>query len=307
MRAAERGVRLGRTNGARCARHSCTSSTALRNGGRAPVRHRLVQFRSERRGPVGEGAGHVRGPAGKVGHRLRGAIVCIYCATTRTIHRVGDLSSQLSAAARRQKQRPYGANRNTPAHAREKCTARASAAFVLVWKGAHYNLLRRHAALTGSNPIVMPRCALRTERTGPGIANRRPGGKFMSYSRRKTLIFTVFLSTSTIALAAQAQTAHERKTSSAAVRKIAAAPEGRTDEAIKDRIEHRLATDASVKKYDISVKVNNGAVTLDGSVANDAQKAEAARLAHVTGVTKVENDLKVDKDVDRTLTDRTKN
>jgi len=128
----------------------------------------------------------------------------------------------------------------------------------------------------------------------------------MSYSRRKTLIFTVFLSTSTIALAAQAQTAHERKTSSAAVRKIAAAPEGRTDDAIKDRIEHRLATDASVKKYDISVKVNNGAVTLDGSVATDAQKAEAARLAKVSGVMKVDNDIKVDKDVDRTLGERTK-
>jgi len=128
----------------------------------------------------------------------------------------------------------------------------------------------------------------------------------MSYSRRKTLIFTVFLSTSTIALAAQAQTAHERKTSSAAVRKIAAAPEGRTDDAIKDRIEHRLATDASVKKYDISVKVNNGAVTLDGSVATDAQKAEAARLAKVSGVMKVDNEIKVDKDVDRTLGERTK-
>ena len=128
----------------------------------------------------------------------------------------------------------------------------------------------------------------------------------MSYSRRKTLIFTVFLSTSTIALAAQAQTAHERKTSSAAVRKIAAAPEGRTDDAIKDRIEHRLATDASVRKYDISVKVNNGAVTLDGSVATDAQKAEAARLAKVSGVMKVDNEIKVDKDVDRTLGERTK-
>ena len=128
----------------------------------------------------------------------------------------------------------------------------------------------------------------------------------MSYSRRKTLIFTVFLSTSTIALAAQAQTAHERKTSSAAVRKIAAAPEGRTDDAIKDRIEHRLATDASVKKYDISVKVNNGAVTLDGSVATDAQKAEAARLAKVSGVMKVDNEIKVDKDVDRTLGERAK-
>ena len=128
----------------------------------------------------------------------------------------------------------------------------------------------------------------------------------MSYSRRKTLIFTVFLSSSMIALAAQAQTAHTSKTSSAAARKVAAAPEGRTDDAIKDRIEHRLATDAGVKKYDISVKVNNGAVTLEGAVATDAQKAEATRLAKVAGVMKVDNDLKVDKDVDRTLGERAK-
>jgi osmotically-inducible protein OsmY len=126
----------------------------------------------------------------------------------------------------------------------------------------------------------------------------------MSYSRRKTLIFTVFLSASMVALAAQAQTAHTSKTSSAATRKVAAAPEGRTDDAIKDRIEHRLATDASVRTYDISVKVNNGAVTLDGSVATDAQKAEAARLAKIAGVMRVDNDLKVDKDVDRTLGER---
>ena len=106
----------------------------------------------------------------------------------------------------------------------------------------------------------------------------------MSYSRRKTLIFTVFLSTSTIALAAQAQTAHERKTSSAAVRKIAAAPEGRTDDAIKDRIEHRLATDASVKKYDISVKVNNGA------------KEVSARLLDPISVDKTNLDVTVISD-----------
>ena len=108
------------------------------------------------------------------------------------------------------------------------------------------------------------------------------------------------------AFAAETQTAHASKTSSAAVRKVAAAPEGRTDDAIKDRIEHRLATDAGVKKYDISVKVNNGAVTLDGSVATDAQKAEVARLAKVSGVMKVDNDIKVDKDVDRTLGERAK-
>lgn len=125
----------------------------------------------------------------------------------------------------------------------------------------------------------------------------------MSHSWRKTLVLSILLSASMVPIAAQAQT-HTSKTSSAAANKLAAAPEGRTDDVIQDRIEHRLATDASVKKYDISVKVSNGRVTLGGSVATDEQKAAATRLATVGGVTKVDNELKVDKDVDRTLGER---
>jgi osmotically-inducible protein OsmY len=105
-------------------------------------------------------------------------------------------------------------------------------------------------------------------------------------------------------IAAQAQ-AVQHKTSTAHTKKVVA-HEARTDDSIKDRIEHRLANDANIRKYDVSVKVNNGAVVLDGSVGSVAQKAEAERLARVPGVSKVSNDLKVDKDVDRTLTERTK-
>jgi hyperosmotically inducible protein len=119
------------------------------------------------------------------------------------------------------------------------------------------------------------------------------------------LAWAVFLSASMVPLAAQAQTARTNKTSSATPKKVAPTEAG-TDDSIKDRIEHHLATDASVKKYDIDVKVNNGAVTLDGSVASEAQKAEAARLAKVRGVTRVDNEIKVDKDVDRTLGERAK-
>jgi len=128
----------------------------------------------------------------------------------------------------------------------------------------------------------------------------------MSYSWRKRLVFTVFLSASMTPFAARAQSAHTSDTSSAAARKAIAAPEGRTDDAMRDRIEHRLATDGSVKKYEISVKVSNGAVTLGGSVATEAQRTEAAQLARVGGVTKVHNQVKVDKDVDRTLGERAK-
>jgi osmotically-inducible protein OsmY len=101
--------------------------------------------------------------------------------------------------------------------------------------------------------------------------------------------------------AAQAQAENASKTSSATTRHKA-----RGDDAIQDRIEHRLATDSDVRKYDIDVKVSSGAVTLNGAVATDAQKAEATRLAKIGGVVKVDNDIKVDKDVDRTLTERAK-
>ena len=128
----------------------------------------------------------------------------------------------------------------------------------------------------------------------------------MLCSWRKSLTFAVFVTGSMVPALAGAQTTHPTKAAHAQTKKTVAPHEVRTDDAIKDRIEHRLATDAAVKKYDISVKVNNGAVTLDGSVASDTQKAEAARLAKVPGVTKVENELKVDKDVDRTLAERAK-
>lgn len=80
-----------------------------------------------------------------------------------------------------------------------------------------------------------------------------------------------------------------------------------SDDALKDRIEYRLETSPVVKKYDVRVKVANGNVTLDGAVATDAQKQEAGKLAKVDGVAKIDNQISVDKDVDKTLMDRTKN
>src|ERR1041384_3213382 len=80
-----------------------------------------------------------------------------------------------------------------------------------------------------------------------------------------------------------------------------------TDDAIKDRIDHRLETNGLVRKYDIHVKVDSGPVTLTGDVATAAQKAEAGRLAKVPGVTKVQNDVKVDPTEDTSVGDRMKN
>ena len=79
-----------------------------------------------------------------------------------------------------------------------------------------------------------------------------------------------------------------------------------TDDALKDKIAFRLETNASVRKYDLRVKVANGVATLSGDVATAAQKAEAERLAKVEGGTRVENTIQVDPNEDKTVADRVK-
>lgn len=79
-----------------------------------------------------------------------------------------------------------------------------------------------------------------------------------------------------------------------------------TDSSIADRIQFRLDTNATLKKYDIKVKVDDGIAMLSGQVATAAQKADAARLAQVTGVRRVESDIAVTPDADKTLAERSK-
>jgi osmotically-inducible protein OsmY len=64
-----------------------------------------------------------------------------------------------------------------------------------------------------------------------------------------------------------------------------------SDKAISERIAKRLAEEPGLKADAVRVKVENGVVTLSGVVANDADRDRAERLAHVDGVTKVDNDL----------------
>lgn len=66
------------------------------------------------------------------------------------------------------------------------------------------------------------------------------------------------------------------------------------DSTLDSRIEKRLKADASLKADDIDVSVDNGVVTLTGTVHSRAQKDHAAQLAKVTGVTRVENKLEVE-------------
>jgi hyperosmotically inducible protein len=66
------------------------------------------------------------------------------------------------------------------------------------------------------------------------------------------------------------------------------------DGAIKTRIETRLKSAASLKDDTITVSAENGVVTLTGKVDSKAESNRAAQLAHVKGVTKVENKLDVE-------------
>ena len=70
-----------------------------------------------------------------------------------------------------------------------------------------------------------------------------------------------------------------------------------TDKTIDDRVEARISGDASLKKHSIVVTVDDGVVTLTGVVSTPAESARAARLANVTGVTRVNNNLVVTKEV----------
>jgi osmotically-inducible protein OsmY len=92
----------------------------------------------------------------------------------------------------------------------------------------------------------------------------------------------------------------------ASVTQVTTAQTKSADETLKDRVEYRLETNASVRKYDIKVNATGGKVTLTGDVATAAQKAEAGKVAKVTGVTSVDNQIKVDPNTDKTLAERTK-
>ena len=73
------------------------------------------------------------------------------------------------------------------------------------------------------------------------------------------------------------------------------------DSTIKTRVETRLKNAESLKNDTIVVSVDNGVVTLTGTVHSEAQSLRARQLAKVTGVTSVENKLEVDSKTERAI------
>ena len=83
-------------------------------------------------------------------------------------------------------------------------------------------------------------------------------------------------------------------------------PQVPSDDTLKDRIEYRLDTSPITDPYNLKVRVDAASVRLTGTVATAPQKAEAGRLAKIDGISTVENEITVDKNVDRTLADQAK-
>jgi hyperosmotically inducible periplasmic protein len=70
------------------------------------------------------------------------------------------------------------------------------------------------------------------------------------------------------------------------------------DSALKSQIASNLDK-SSLAPRDIDVDVTQGVVTLTGKVRTATEKARAARLARVTGVTRVDNRITVDPKIDQ--------
>jgi osmotically-inducible protein OsmY len=84
---------------------------------------------------------------------------------------------------------------------------------------------------------------------------------------------------------------------SSAVRLDAATPQAAaatSDKTLDSRIEQRIHSDATLKKYNIDVNVDAGVATLTGTVATEADRAKAGTVANVYGVKRVDNRLIVD-------------
>jgi len=75
------------------------------------------------------------------------------------------------------------------------------------------------------------------------------------------------------------------------------------DSAIEARITDSLKKSATLAPRDIDVDVKGGVVKLSGTVRTAAEKASAGRLANVTGVTRVNNEIEIDPKVDQSKID----
>ncbi|HYM23065.1 MAG TPA: BON domain-containing protein, partial [Vicinamibacterales bacterium] len=70
----------------------------------------------------------------------------------------------------------------------------------------------------------------------------------------------------------------------------------KSDRAVEERIEKRVARDPSLKDFSIKVDVDHGVATLKGTVATDADRGKVAEIAKLSGATRVDNQLTANLD-----------
>jgi hyperosmotically inducible protein len=91
---------------------------------------------------------------------------------------------------------------------------------------------------------------------------------------------------------------------------VGAVPQSSTakpsDSSVDTRISQRLKADPSLKGHNIGVSVDNGVVTLTGTVTTEAERTKAAQLAQVSGVTRVDNKIAVDATGTTGIAEKTK-
>ena len=68
------------------------------------------------------------------------------------------------------------------------------------------------------------------------------------------------------------------------------------DDKLEDAIEKAWKADSKLSARKLDVAVDKGVATISGDVLNAAEKARAERLAHVTGVTSVKSEIKINPD-----------
>jgi hyperosmotically inducible protein len=68
-----------------------------------------------------------------------------------------------------------------------------------------------------------------------------------------------------------------------------------SDHTLSERIETLVHQNTALKTHDIKISVDNGVATLTGTVATSAQKARAGQLARLKGITRVDNQIVVDR------------
>ena len=84
---------------------------------------------------------------------------------------------------------------------------------------------------------------------------------------------------------------------------------GQDADRMEEQIEKRLAADERFKACqtcDVDVEFLAGVVKLTGDVPDESLKARAGRLAQITGVTRVDNQLAIEPDTGATAADKTR-